>query len=168
MWPFGDGLSSAPMSKDDQATEDQLQKLFSDISQTEQTTSTDSGPRLAATMISNKDSPEVKVNLKEDPCSLQYYFDEFFMCYTPKSQLRNWYRYGEKKDCGERWRDFKWCMRTRMTDEETAQEMLAQHRVATEKKVHDGPNSEDVWEIRKERLTDPWDNKTQHDGLSIS
>ncbi|ORY82124.1 hypothetical protein BCR37DRAFT_337383, partial [Protomyces lactucae-debilis] len=83
-----------------------------------------------------------------EPCSLQYYFDEFFMCYTPKSQLRNWYRYGEQKDCSERWRDLKWCISTRMTDEEGEQAMLRRRQIDLLKRVRSGPNSEDIWELR--------------------
>ena len=99
-------------------------------------------------------------------CPLQYYFDEFFMCYTPKSQLRNWYRYGEKKDCGERWKDLKFCMQARMVDTETSQAMLQRREVERLKEIRSRPNSEDVWDIRTENLIDPFKNK--QDGVTIS
>ncbi|BFZ55799.1 hypothetical protein PYCC9005_002840 [Savitreella phatthalungensis] len=93
---------------------------------------------------------------KEEPCPLQYYFDEFFMCYTPKSQLVHYYRYGEKKDCAERWRDLRWCFETRLTDDDTAQKMLRDRRAAKLEQLRAGPNSERVWEFREEPLADPW------------
>ena len=92
----------------------------------------------------------------EPPCALQYYFDEFFMCYTPKSQLVHYYRHGVQKDCRERWRDFKWCVSTRMGSEEEQQKMLRDKRLERLAELRRGPNSERVWEIRDEPLQDPW------------
>ena len=87
------------------------------------------------------------------------------MCYTPKSQLRNWYRFGEKKDCSERWQDLKWCIKTRMVEEEQSQNMLKDRQADMLKKIHSKPNSEDVWEIREVPISQPWkDDK----GVSIS
>lgn len=147
-------------------SEAQLKQLFSD-SNLDTTRTAINNPAQGSTSLDATaavDAPQ----RQEDPCSLQYYFDEFFMCYTPKSQLRNWYRYGEKKDCGERWRDFKWCMSTRMTDEETAQSMLSRRKEEMDLKVHQGPNSEDVWDIRQAPLQEPWQKSSDHEDLSIS
>lgn len=110
---------------------------------------------------------EADVPSREPPCALQYYFDEFFMCYTPKSQLVHYYRHGHQKDCRERWRDFSWCLKTRvMATEDESQAMLKQRRLERLAELRKGPNSERVWEIREKPLTDPWNtqNATMGDG----
>lgn len=168
MWPFGSSPSSSVDTKEDEITEAQLRKLFSEASSPAPANKAGTDTPGLASSGPSQVSPEVST--KEDPCSLQYYFDEFFMCYTPKSQLRNWYRYGEKKDCGERWKDLKWCMRTRMTDEESAQEKLKERKIVMQDKVHSGPNSEDVWQIREHNLERPWQQgqNADLDPVSIS
>lgn len=163
MWPLKDG-SRSQSAGDQDLNDADVQKLFAELANDTRTQEPSSPSQSLASR--KEEAAQVKI-LGEEPCSLQYYFDEFFMCYTPKSQLRNWYRYGEKKDCSERWKDFKWCMRTRMTDEDASQLMLKQRRVDMEKKIHDGPNSEDVWDYRTQPLQSPWDEASKLD-VSIS
>lgn len=91
------------------------------------------------------------------------------MCYTPKSQLRNWYRYGEKNDCAERWQDLQWCLKTRMVDHDIAQSMLETRRLERLRNIRASANSEDVWDIRETLLKRPWQSEaSQKDGVSIS
>lgn len=167
MWPFNKSLSSS-VPLDDDLSEAQIAKFFTDAAPKptyrDVITST-TGPD--GKQVTKHERLAEPVPSQEEPCSLQYYFDEFFMCYTPKSQLRNWYRYGEKKDCGERWRDLKWCVTTRMADEETTQSMLKQRKLDMDKKVHDHPNSEDVWDLRSVPLTQPWHDQNAEQ-MSIS
>lgn len=170
MWPFGDPPSSRDGKAED-ISEAEVQRFFSQIDQPSARTGDGSREPEA---IGRKENQKLQDSTagpprqqEEEPCNLQYYFDEFFMCYTPKSQLRNWYRYGEKKDCSERWRDFKWCMRTRMTDEDAAQQMLKDRKLDMDRKVHSRPNSEDIWDARKSPLAAPWTGESSTD-YSIS
>ncbi|CCG82587.1 Uncharacterized protein C227.17c [Taphrina deformans PYCC 5710] len=168
MWPFNKSLSSS-LAPDDDITEAQIDKFFSDTpakpTYREVTTTT---VDTAGNQVTKVERIEESLPVKEDPCNMQYYFDEFFMCYTPKSQLRNWYRYGEKKDCAERWRDLKWCMTTKIVDEDASQSMLRERKVFMDAKVHSGPNSEDVWDLRSEPLKAPWNGTNQDEQLSVS
>lgn len=168
MWPFNKSPSSSAAS-DDEISEAQIAKFFTESTPTPgyrdvEVTATDA----TGAKVTRIERIEESLDPKEEPCNLQYYFDEFFMCYTPKSQLRNWYRYGEKKDCAERWRDFKWCVTTRMVDEETSQSMLAQRKLDLNDKVHSGPNSEDIWTVRASPLDNPWHATTEDNPISIS
>lgn len=167
MWPFNRSSSSISAAEEEEITDADIQKFLAQAS----LKSADScqSSNCAASVSARESERNLKDESgKEEPCNLQYYFDEFFMCYTPKSQLRNWYRYGEKKDCAERWQDFKACMRTRMTDEEDAQVLLKERRLNLEERVHSRPNSEDIWQIRQENLDKPWQQHNDTAGYSIS
>ncbi|KAG5439074.1 hypothetical protein PCK2_000879 [Pneumocystis canis] len=86
----------------------------------------------------------------EEPCSLQYYFDGFFMCYTLKNLLIHYYRYGERPECLSKWRELMWCLRTKRQDREEEQRMLKEKK--REKCFKRGKNSEDIWTLRSEPL----------------
>lgn len=170
MWPFDKPLTPA-VSTDDDFADAHLAKLISDASVPETARRTETEASAIGTQSKTPASIEHRQDVstpKEESCNLQYYFDEFFMCYTPKSQFRNWYRYGEKKDCAERWRDFKWCVSTRMADEVTSQSMLQQHKQDLDDRLHRGPNSEDVWTLRENSLKDPWVVSDSANIMSIS
>lgn len=163
MWPFNKLGSPSLKDESDDMTDSQIQSFFESLESrpTSSSPSTSSSPNTSPiSSTTQNDTKNANIaeqhEKKEDPCNLQYYFDEAFMCFTPKSQARNWYRYGELKDCSERWRDFKWCMKTRMGDEETVQGMLKLRREELVEEVRAGPNSEDVWEYREEPVRNPW------------
>lgn len=83
----------------------------------------------------------------EEPCSLQYYFDSFFMCYTLKNQFVHYYRYGRRPDCSSKWKDFLWCLRTKSQDEELEQKMLLEKRLERLERLKKGRNSEEIWSL---------------------
>ncbi|KAG5519011.1 hypothetical protein PMAC_002542 [Pneumocystis sp. 'macacae'] len=84
----------------------------------------------------------------EEPCSLQYYFDNFFMCYTLKNQFINYYRYGQRPDCLSKWKDFVWCIRTKNRTIDEQQKMLRDKRLQKLAALKLGRNSEEIWSLR--------------------
>ena len=167
MWPFSSQVSA--QATNDDLTEEQVKKLFEDASSSP-SKKVEALDAPASSTSQRSSIPNAASELPDaEPCALQYYFDEFFMCYTPKSQLRNWYRYGEQKDCSERWRDLKWCMQTRMADEGQSQAMLRRWQIDQLKRIRSGPNSEDVWQIRNGGMqTSPWKGPDAGEDYSIS
>ncbi|CAB61466.1 DUF3128 family, human c22orf39 ortholog, implicated in gene expression [Schizosaccharomyces pombe] len=91
---------------------------------------------------------DLKKGIPEDPCSLQYYFDQMAMCLTVFSQMNHYYRYGEYNRCKGNFKDFKWCLSTKSKAHEEAQEGLRKRRLQQWMKFRQGPNSEDIWKMR--------------------
>ncbi|CCJ30494.1 unnamed protein product [Pneumocystis jirovecii] len=93
----------------------------------------------------------------EEPCSLQYHFDNFFMCYTLKNQFINYYRYGQRPDCSSKWKDFVWCIRTKNKAFDEQQNMLRDKRLQKHAALKLGRNSEEVWSLRTSPLNSLFD-----------
>ncbi|KAL1925996.1 hypothetical protein VTP01DRAFT_7089 [Rhizomucor pusillus] len=81
-------------------------------------------------------------------CSVSQTFDAVFQCYTLGAQALNYYRYGEKKDCSEKWEDFKLCLWTKPKSNEEADRMLRRRQREKEAKKKQKRSSEEVWEAR--------------------
>lgn len=70
----------------------------------------------------------------------------------------NLYRYGEFRQCTEQWGMFWFCMRTRTKSRPVKEQLIKEWYREKEETRYDGkPNSEDIWEERKERLTKAFD-----------
>ncbi|WBW71411.1 DUF3128 family, c22orf39-like protein [Schizosaccharomyces osmophilus] len=95
-----------------------------------------------------KESMYLKSGYQEEPCSLQYYFDQMAMCLTVTSQIRHYYRYGDYNKCKGAFTDFKWCLSTKSKSPEEQQKMLQQRRLDQWVELREGPNSEDIWNVR--------------------
>lgn len=91
----------------------------------------------------------------EEPCSLQYHFDHFFMCYTLKNQFIHYYRYGQRPDCSSKWKDFMWCVRSKRQNKEEEQRMLREKRLEKLEILKKGRNSEEIWTVRTQPVESP-------------
>lgn len=97
--------------------------------------------------------------IPEYPCALQYYFDDMIMCFTPLMQLRYYYRFGDIKPCSQALQDWLWCLTTRsMREPVEEQRRLRQRRIDQWRRLYQGPNSEQVWQIREVPFTPQWHN----------
>lgn len=81
-------------------------------------------------------------------------FDMAFGCNSISGQLKNIYRYGEARECSEKWDDFWFCMRSRAWG--TARREAAVHERYKMKELSKygpgKPSSEDVWDSRDEKV----------------
>ena len=79
------------------------------------------------------------------------YFDAAWFCQLPGGQFVNVYRYGTFRKCSDLWSRFWFCMRTNrgfMSDEQRQRRVKAFYK-ERERRLLEGPNSEQVWEARK-------------------
>lgn len=66
----------------------------------------------------------------------------------------NVYRYGELRSCSEHWDNFWLCMRTRSWSDDLRKKAIRAHNRKKAIKYKTGPSSEDVWDVRLERVRD--------------
>ncbi|ORX54395.1 hypothetical protein DM01DRAFT_1373864 [Hesseltinella vesiculosa] len=81
-------------------------------------------------------------------CSVTQAFDDVWRCYSLRSQAVNYYRYGSRKDCAEKYDDLKYCMRTKTKSAKVADEMLRQRDGQKAVEKTNQRSSEDVWPTR--------------------
>ncbi|MCJ1475004.1 hypothetical protein MMC13_003664 [Lambiella insularis] len=81
-------------------------------------------------------------------------FDAAFYCQSLGGQFTNLYRYGGMRSCSEQWGHFWFCMRTNrgVLSEEGRKRAIQEHYRARARKYVEGASSEDVWEVRGERV----------------
>ncbi|KAI9765623.1 MAG: hypothetical protein M1835_007354 [Candelina submexicana] len=77
-------------------------------------------------------------------------FDSAFYCQSMGGQFNNLYRYGEVRNCSEKWSQFWFCMRTKSQPAEKKRAMIQEHYRQRAVKYKVGPSSEDIWEVRNE------------------
>ncbi|KAJ2618085.1 hypothetical protein H4S08_000009 [Coemansia sp. RSA 1365] len=92
-----------------------------------------------------------KANLPPDyyTCKASHAFDQWFACLTVGSQLRSYYRYGQKTSCGKHWSKFKMCMGMKLRSEESGKAIMEEFRDKEEAKRNSLPNVMDVWSRRE-------------------
>ncbi|KAK0704660.1 hypothetical protein B0H67DRAFT_592012 [Lasiosphaeris hirsuta] len=81
-------------------------------------------------------------------------FDYAWHCHTPGAQWNAVYRYGSVRSCSELWDDFWFCMRTKSFGPEHKAAAIREHYRDKERTKYAAgrPNSEDVWESRREMV----------------
>ncbi|MCJ1255843.1 hypothetical protein MMC24_003661 [Lignoscripta atroalba] len=81
-------------------------------------------------------------------------FDSAFHCQSLGGQFTNLYRHGGVRNCSDQWHNFWFCMRTNrgMMSEEDRKKRIQEHYRGRAAKYKAGPSSEDVWNLREERL----------------
>lgn len=151
-----------PLSRDELA-EAEFQAMISGLSQSNDESSTQTSNRYSArsasTTFASQTAPSTSSNsapssihprdLVPKEMSCRSSFDYAFFCQSFGGQWVNIYRYGELRDCSERWSDFWFCMRTMSYPTEQRERMIADyHRKKLEDKYKGKPSSEDVWEMR--------------------
>jgi hypothetical protein len=77
-------------------------------------------------------------------------FDSAFYCSSLGGHFNDIYRYGQLRSCSEQWNDFWFCMRTKnsYSGPEVKERLIQERYAEKEKKLKEGPNSEDVWRRR--------------------
>ncbi|PVI04173.1 hypothetical protein DM02DRAFT_203261 [Periconia macrospinosa] len=75
-------------------------------------------------------------------------FDNAFYCSSFGGHFNDIYRYGQLRSCSEQWADWRFCMRIKTFSAEAKAEAIQDRYREKEKKLLDGPNSEDVWRRR--------------------
>jgi hypothetical protein len=87
----------------------------------------------------------------QDSMNCRQSFDEAMYCSFLGSHFNNIYRYGELRECSDKWSDFWFCARMRSYPQaEKEQAIRDRFRTREEEKYIAGPSSEDVWESRKQ------------------
>jgi hypothetical protein len=86
----------------------------------------------------------------EETCSLMEAFDKMQLCYTLIPQVKNYYRYGEFKDCSTLRRDFNFCLSTKTKNKQEASEMIKQRNMKKNIDKFHFRSSAEVWELRQE------------------
>jgi hypothetical protein len=76
--------------------------------------------------------------------------DTVFACHAVRNSIKSLYRYGERRPCGEKVEDFKFCMSTKWMEDEERYEAWIQRRAMwwAKRRVQE-PSTEDVWEARE-------------------
>ena len=153
-----------PLSRDELA-EAEFQALVSGLNQSNDNSTSRTSNRYSArsgSMIAS--SPQTQTALSTDSdstppsidprdlvpkeMSCRTAFDYAFFCQSFGGQWVNVYRYGELRDCSERWSDFWFCMRTMSYPTEQRERMIADYHRQKLDKYKGKPSSEDVWEMR--------------------
>lgn len=92
-----------------------------------------------------------------DTMSCRQAFDDAFYCNSLGGQFNHVYRYGSVRSCSDNWSQFWFCMRTRSKSDESKREAIQEWYRKKEAKHRAGPNSEDIWEERSERVQRAFD-----------
>ncbi|OAP65731.1 hypothetical protein AYL99_01703 [Fonsecaea erecta] len=83
-------------------------------------------------------------------------FDYAMFCQSFGGQFVNVYRYGSFRSCSNHWDDFWLCMKTRNWKKEDRETAIREHYRKKAVKWKTGPSSEDIWEVRREPVKDPF------------
>ncbi|MCJ1302228.1 hypothetical protein MMC08_005031 [Hypocenomyce scalaris] len=141
-----------PLTRDEQADAD-LESLLREIQSETQSALAPT----TTTPITPSDPTDISpASLYPTTISCRAAFDSAFYCQSLGGQFTNLYRYGSVRNCSDQWRNFWFCMRTNnsrgmMSDEERKRRVQEHYRRRAAKyKV--GPSSEDVWDVRGERV----------------
>lgn len=87
--------------------------------------------------------------------------DYAMFCQSFGGQFVNVYRFGEFRSCKNHWSDFWLCMRTRSWDDQAKARAIQDHYKKKAIKWKTGPSSEDVWDVRKEPVKDPFQDSLE-------
>ncbi|SLM41082.1 Protein of unknown function DUF3128 [Lasallia pustulata] len=153
--PSPDTATDTPrtLTRDEQADAD-LQSLLRELQSETQSTSTSHAASPTTTSPPPSPTSIAPSSLYPTTISCRAAFDSAFYCQSLGGQFMNLYRYGSVRNCSDQWTNFWFCMRTNrgmMSDEERMRRVQDHYRQrAVKYKV--GPSSEDVWEVRMERL----------------
>ncbi|RHZ78641.1 hypothetical protein Glove_158g106 [Diversispora epigaea] len=87
-------------------------------------------------------------------CSLMNEFDYLVFCASLIGQATNYYRYGEKKNCSNHFRNVKWCLKMKSKNLEERKKMVLEREAEKEAQYIKKKSSLDVWEMRDTPLTE--------------
>ncbi|ORZ15756.1 hypothetical protein BCR42DRAFT_415840 [Absidia repens] len=81
-------------------------------------------------------------------CSASDSFNAVWQCYSLGSQALNYYRYGSKKNCEEKYQDLKFCLSTKPKSSAVADDMIRKRDEEKRLEKQKQRSSEDVWDLR--------------------
>ncbi|KAL1955630.1 hypothetical protein VTO42DRAFT_8363 [Malbranchea cinnamomea] len=156
--PIGTPQPEKPLSRDGLA-EAEFQAFLSELNQSVESSSstpTDSASASTSSKTSTASSATANghpssiapADLVPREMSCRNAFDYAWHCQSLGGQWTNVYRYGELRDCSERWSEFWFCMRTKSYPREQREKMIADFNRKKLDKYKGKPSSEDVWEMR--------------------
>ncbi|KAJ4498078.1 hypothetical protein C8R41DRAFT_157798 [Lentinula lateritia] len=76
-------------------------------------------------------------------------FDTYLSCNAIRSQIKSFYRYGERTHCSQKLEDFKFCLGLTRMEPEERRDVWIRRRAEWWAQRRLGKSSEDVWEIRR-------------------
>lgn len=92
-------------------------------------------------------------------------FDLAMACGGLGGSFNGVYRYGHWRDCSKQWADWRFCMSLGVHNAETKKQMVQEHYWKKEQDFRDGPNSENIWEERNEKITTFFERDPDKDGI---
>ncbi|KAL7270669.1 hypothetical protein RUND412_006614 [Rhizina undulata] len=90
-------------------------------------------------------------------------FDEMFYCYSLGGQFLNVYRYGAVRDCSEKSKDWRFCMRAKMYGPIARKAMILAHNKEKAAKYKQGASSEEIWPLRTQPLENAFSGPPEDD-----
>lgn len=96
----------------------------------------------------------VSESLLPTTMSCREVFDSAFYCQSVGGQFNNVYRYGNLRDCGQKWSDLWFCMRLSSYRGSDKADLIRDHYRQREKEKYgrpgagEGKSSEDIWKAR--------------------
>lgn len=142
--------ASPPLDRNQQAFEE-LKSLFGEI---DSERAAQAATRAKACVEKPKEDYSNSIYASTMSCS--QCFDQAYYCSSMGGQLNNVYRYGALRSCTEQWAQWRFCMRTKMMSEDNKKISIREFNQRRAAKYKTGPSSEDVWEIRKEPVENPF------------
>ncbi|KAH6581758.1 hypothetical protein BASA60_002251 [Batrachochytrium salamandrivorans] len=97
-----------------------------------------------------EDMDEQPQSEQEYSCSIWSAFDKAQVCYTVLPQLKNYYRYGQWKDCSAAVKEMTFCMSLQTMSRKEKQLALKAHAQERHDVKFNQRPSKDIWEIRTE------------------
>jgi hypothetical protein len=101
----------------------------------------------------------------QDSMNCRQAFDEAMYCSFLGSHFNNIYRYGQFKECSEKWSDFWFCARMRSYPQAEKEQTIRDRFRKKEEKYISGPSSEDVWESRSRPVGKAFDMDPDAEGI---
>ena len=149
--------SSTPntLSRDEQAYQE-LKDLFSQIDP-ERSTAAAALAKESVTKIPEDYSNSIYASTM----SCSQCFDQAYYCSSIGGQMNSIYRYGALRSCSDLWAQWRFCMRTKTMSEETKRTKIREFNQKKAAKYKLGASSEDVWELRKEPVENPFSRSAE-------
>ncbi|KAI8055614.1 hypothetical protein BDF22DRAFT_740911 [Syncephalis plumigaleata] len=101
-----------------------------------------------------KPAHEAEFKLDEERANENYRLgkaiDNLWQCYTVGYHILDYYRYGHRRPCTEKWEHVKFCMKLNTMSEEIKHEEIYKREKAKWELKRQRPNLADIWEERSE------------------
>ncbi|RKP27185.1 hypothetical protein SYNPS1DRAFT_27154 [Syncephalis pseudoplumigaleata] len=76
--------------------------------------------------------------------------DDLWRCYTVGYHVLDYYRYGYRRSCADKWDHVKFCMKINTMSEEEKQREIYKREKAKWEAKRQAPNLADIWEERRQ------------------